>query len=65
MEAIPAAKLTVSFTVELELEYDSFTGKTPDQLAESIQDELDDLLFDVSPNVVGVFTTLTSVESND
>lgn len=65
MESIPAAKLTVSFAVELELEYDSFTGKTPDQLAESIQDELDDLLFEVSPNVVGVFTTLTSVESND
>ena len=57
-------KLTLSFAVDLEIEYDSFNGKTPKQLAEAIQDDLDDLLFEVNPGVVAVFTTLTSVESN-
>jgi hypothetical protein len=65
MEAPPVAKLTLNFQVELELEYDSFKGRTAEQLAEGVQDELDDLLFEVAPNVVGVYTTLTSVESNE
>lgn len=65
MDAIAVPKLTVSFAVDLEIEYDSFGGKTPEQMAEAIQDELDDLLFEVSPGVVAVFTTLTAVDSND
>lgn len=65
MDPIAVPKLTVSFAVDLEVEYDSFNGKTPEQLAETLQDELDDLLFEVSPGVVGVFTTLTAVDSND
>jgi hypothetical protein len=65
MDPIAVPKLTVSFAVDLEIEYDSFGGKTPEQLAEAIQDEFDDLLFEVSPGVVGVFTTLTAVDSND
>jgi len=65
MEAPPVAKLTLNFQVELELEYDSFRGRTAEQLAEGVQDELDDLLFDAAPNVVAVFTTLTSIDSNE
>lgn len=65
MEQPSIPKLTVSFAVELEIEYDSFGGKTPEQLAEAVQDEMDELLFEVNPGVVGVFTTLTSVTSND
>jgi hypothetical protein len=64
MDLIVVPRLTVSFAVELEVEYDSFGGKTPEQLAETLQDEMDDLLFEISPGVVGVFTTLTSVDSN-
>ena len=58
-------KLTVSFAVDLELDYNSFTGKTPDDIACSLQDELDDLLFEASQNVVGVFTSITHIEQND
>ena len=65
MDAIAVPKLTVSFAVDFEIEYDSFGGKTPEQMAETIQDELDDLLFEVNPGVVAVFTTLTAVNSND
>lgn len=65
MDPIVVPKLTVSFAVDLEVEYDSFGGKTADEIAEALQDELDDLLFEVSPNVVGVFTSCTSINFNE
>lgn len=61
MDPIVVPKLTVSFAVDLEVEYNSFGGKTANEIAEALQDELDDLLFEVSPNVKGVFTTVTAV----
>jgi len=63
MEVIAAPKLTVSFAVDIELNYDSFGGKTPAEFAEAIQDEIDDLLFEASPHVVGVYSSITSIES--
>jgi hypothetical protein len=65
MEPIVVPKLTVSFAVDLEVEYDSFSGKTADEIAEALQDELDDLLFEVSPNVKGIFTSITAIDFND
>ena len=65
MEPVPVPKLIVSFAVDLEVEYNSFGGKTAEEIADTIQDELDDLLFEVSPNVKGVFTSVTSVAFND
>ena len=65
MEPVPVPKLIVSFAVDLEVEYNSFGGKTADEIADALQDELDDLLFEVSPNVKGVFTSVTSVAFND
>ncbi len=65
MDPIAVPKLTVSFAVDLEVEYNSFGGKTADEIAEALQDELDDLLFEVSPHVQGVFTSITSVGFND
>ena len=65
MEPIVVPKLIVSYGVELELEYDAFSGRTPDEMAELIQDKLDDLLFEVDPRVVGVYTTVTNIDSND
>ncbi len=65
MEPIVVPKLIVSYGVELELEYDAFSGRTPEEMAELIQDKLDDLLFEVDPRVVGVYTTVTNIDSND
>jgi hypothetical protein len=65
MDPVAVPKLTVSFAVDLEVEYNSFGGKTADEIAEALQDELDDLLFEISPHVQGVFTSITSVGSND
>ena len=63
MEPIVVPRLTVSYGVELELEYDAFSGRTPEEMAELIQDKLDDLLFEVDPRVVGVYTTVTNIDS--
>ena len=64
MEPIVVPKLIVSYGVELELEYDAFSGRTPEEMAELIQDKMDDLLFEVDPRVVGVYTTVTNIDSN-
>ena len=57
--------LTVSFAVDLDLEYNSFGGKTAEEIAEGLQEELDNLLFEVSPHVTGVYTSVTAINSND
>jgi len=65
MEPIAVPKLTVSFAVDLEVEYNSFGGKTADEIAEALQDELDDLLFEIGPSVKGVFTSVTAIGFDD
>jgi hypothetical protein len=65
MKPITVPKLTVSFAVDLEVEYNSFGGKTADEIAEALQDELDDLLFEIGPSVKGVFTSITQIGFND
>ena len=57
--------LTVSFAVDLDVEYNSFGGKTADEIAEALQEELDTLLFEASPSVKGVYTSVTAINSND
>jgi hypothetical protein len=65
MEPVTVPKLTVSFAVDVDVEYNSFGGKTADEIAEALQDSLDDLLFELSPNVKGVYTSVTAVNFND
>jgi hypothetical protein len=65
MEPVTVPKLTVSFAVDVDVEYNSFGGKTADEIAEALQDGLDDLLFELSPNVKGVYTSVTAVNFND
>jgi hypothetical protein len=65
MEPVYVPKLTVSFAVDLEVEYNSFGGKTAEEIAEALQDELDDLLFEINPVIKGVFTTCTNIAFND
>ena len=65
MNPVYVPKLTVSFAVDLEVEYDSFGGRTPQDIAIALQDELDNLLFETSPSVKGVFTSITAIDSND
>ena len=65
MEAVVVPKLTVSFAVDIEVNYDSFGGKTPQDVAIALQDEIDDLLYEASPAVSSVYTSITAFETND
>jgi len=65
MQTVPVPKLTLSFAIDIEVEYNSFGGKTEEEIAEALQDDLDDLLFELSPYVKGVYTSCTSVAFND
>ena len=65
MDPVFKPKLTVSFAIDLELEYDSFNGRTAEQLAEGLQDELHELSWEASPHIVGVASSITAIESND
>jgi hypothetical protein len=64
MEPVFVPKLTVSFAVDVEVEYNSFGGKTEEEIVEALQDELHDLLFEL-PQVTGVYTSCTSIASQD
>ena len=64
METIPVPKLTVSFAVDVEVAYNSFGGKTADEIADSLQDEIHDLLFELE-QVTGVYTSCTSIATNN
>lgn len=61
METIPRPVVRVSFQVEIELEFDSFKGKTADQFAESVEDDMMDALSEMRPEVLGVFSTMIDV----
>ena len=65
MEPVYVPKLTLSFAVDLEVEYDPFKGRTHEQVAAALEDTLHNLLFELSPKVVGVCTSLTAIKSND
>ena len=65
MDPVPVPGIKVSFAVDLEVEYDPFKGRTYEQVAYALQETLDNLLFEVSPKVVGVFTSITAIKSND
>jgi len=62
MEPIVVPRITVSFLVDLVVDYDSFSGRTTDDVAESLQDELDTLLFETSSTVRAVSVKLKSVK---
>ncbi|NBR62515.1 MAG: hypothetical protein EBT86_12975 [Actinobacteria bacterium] len=59
MEPDPKPKLTVSLSVDIELIYKPFAGKTPDEIVEYVQDELHTLLFELD-EVIGVTSDCTS-----
>lgn len=65
MEPVTVPKITISYAVDLEVEYDAFSGRTTQDMAELLQDKLDDLLYEVDGRVVGVYTSITNIDSND
>ena len=65
MDPIPTPTITVSFAIDLDLKYDPFKGKSPEEFAALIEDDLSDLLLDLRPEILGVFTSITSVHEHN
>ena len=65
MGPIPTPTITVSFAIDLDLKYDPFKGKSPLEFAALIEDDLSDLLLDLRPEMLGVFTSITSVHEHN
>lgn len=52
----------ISFTVDVEIDYDSFEGRTPEQFAEIVHDDLIDSLWEMRDGAVqGLMTEVKSV----
>ena len=52
----------INFTVDVEIEYDPFEGRTPEEFAEVVHDDLIDSLWEMRNGTVhGLFTDLKSV----
>jgi hypothetical protein len=64
MEPVYVPKLTVSYTVDVEVAYNAFNGKTMDEIADFIQDEMHDMLFDIE-QVTSVTSDNTALYFND
>ena len=65
MEPVYVPRLTVAFTVELEVEYDPFKGRTTEQTAAGLVEVAENLLWETSTNVTSVVTNVITVQSND
>ena len=63
MDPVQTQALTVSFSVDVDLDYDSFSGKTPQEVAESLEADLSELTFEISPKIGAVFTSITGIRS--
>lgn len=61
METIVQPAVRVTFQIEIELEFDSFKGKTPQQFAENVEDDMMDALSEMRPEILGVFSTMIDV----
>ena len=52
----------ISFTIEMEIEYDPFEGRTPEEFADIIHDDLIDSLWEMRNGTVqGLMTDVKSV----
>ena len=65
MEPITVPELTISFAIDIDVEYDSFGGRTTSDVAIALSDEIENLLYEASPTVKRVYTSITSIENND
>ena len=60
MEPVTVPKLVISLDVEIEVEYNSFNGKTADEIADTLQDEIHGLVFELN-QVIGMTSHCTSI----
>ena len=65
MEPVPIPRLTLSFSVDLDVDYNPFNGKTQQEFVKYIEAELHEVLFDINPEVKNAYTSIIAIEEND
>ena len=64
MDKDPLPRLILNFSVDLDIDYNPFKGKTKEDFIKHIQSELHEVLFDVSPSVKNAYTSLIAIDEN-
>lgn len=64
METKTVPCVTVSFAIDLELEFDPFKGKTEKEFAIAVEDDLIDALLELRPEVKKVVSSIVAVDTN-
>jgi hypothetical protein len=62
MTSVPAPGIRVSFAVDIEIEYDPFKGRTPEETAGLLEESVGDLLFEAHPHVLSTSVGITNIE---
>ena len=65
MEPKALPRITVSFSVDLDLEFDPFKGKTEKEFAVAVEDDLIDALLELRPEVQNIFSSIVAIDTND
>ena len=62
MEPIKNPEIAVTFTVDLDLDYDPFLGRTPIEFARIVEDDMRDVLMELRPEILGVYTDISKIQ---
>ena len=62
MDPVPVPALTVSFAVDIEIQYDPFKGRTPEETAGLLEESVSDILFEAHPHVLSTAVQVTNIE---
>ena len=62
MDPVPVPGIRVSFAIDIEIQYDPFKGRTPEEAAGLLEESLGDLLFEAHPHVLSTSVDITNIE---
>jgi hypothetical protein len=62
MTSVSAPGIRVSFAVDIEIQYDPFKGRTPEETARLLEESVNDILFEAHPHVLLTSTQITNIE---
>lgn len=62
MDPVPVPVLTVSFAVGIDIQYDPFKGRTPEETAGLLEDAVSDILIEAHPQVLSTSVQITNLE---
>ena len=65
MESVPVPHLTITLSIDLDVEYNPFKGKTEEEYAKTLESNLAEILFEISPNVKNVYTSIVAIDPGD